>query len=232
MANGTYPLGITELNKKGKDDEGINIRKSANKLIKFEQKLLGKDKKRKINHSSDEESSKAKKLKVSDEDETAADSISNFLANLKQNENDDRISKKKKMIKKKRLHEVSDIREKDENVSDDDLVILPGKILPNNNEQIIKQKNGSQTKSKKIIVDSRKQLKKIKSLQSKTKKIKKTKELDNIECVFERNSGTWVVFDLSREPNGHLVSNMLGRFSSPYNTFVCVSHFDLQVILT
>ncbi|CAH1962858.1 unnamed protein product [Acanthoscelides obtectus] len=47
IAKGVYPLGVKKVVDRKKDEYDMSIRKATNRLVKFEQKLLGKDRKRK-----------------------------------------------------------------------------------------------------------------------------------------------------------------------------------------
>lgn len=218
MANGKYPLGITKLEAKTKDDPDNTIRKAANKQIKFEQ-ILGKDvNKRKRHNSNDqnddlEENVQAKRQKVNN-NKNLQNNIQISPEKKKSEEifnNTEGNQAKKHKKKARKLQENGGNNSKGQEIEDSNIVSV--KNESNNIDNTLKKKN------KRVIVDNTKQLGKIKKIESKKKRSKKqTNVIDNIECVFERNSGTWVVFDVSKEPEESLVPNQIGRllFSTTY----------------
>lgn len=215
MANGKYPLGVTKLEAKTKNDPDINIRKATTKLIKFEQKIRGKDGNKRKRHNSvekdeelDGENVKSKKQKVINNIKNLRNNeqISSEEKNNNEDFNNVKDKQKKKHKKKERIPEtIEETISNDQNIQDSS--ILSEEIQLHN---IVE--NNSKKRSKKVVVDSTKQLGKIKKIENKTIKCRKQKNVtNNIECVFERNSGTWVVFNVSKEPEETLVPNQIGK---------------------
>ncbi|CAG9814854.1 unnamed protein product [Phaedon cochleariae] len=158
LANGEYPLGIKKIERSDMNQPDTNIRKAANRLIKFEQKLLGKNKKRKHDKENDDE-------------------IQGKLRKI-----DDKSKNKKKM---KELN-INEAVEKTNNLR-----------KTTTSKKLSKEKNTIKAtkKSKNHLTKGVKQSVKIKNRNG------HLPDNDNIECVFERNSGTWVVFEVDKEIN-------------------------------
>lgn len=193
LAEGKYPLGIQKLETIDKNEEVINIRKAAKSLIKFEQKLLGKNKKRKrkINDEPGEKG-KVKKQKVLNNDNYLDDGNNKLAVNSKKkikskNNGSSEITKNVGKIKKLN---VVDIFEGNQAVGSDIKTKKPNEKHDDTNKQL----KGNAFVEKNMKVKSK----------------KATDIVENIECVFERNSGTWTVFDVSNEPETNLVPNNIG----------------------
>lgn len=193
MANGKYPLGITKVENKEKNDPDTNIRKAANRLIKFEQKLLGKDRKRKRNDTKKEEEEE----KVDDNVIHKTKKRKLVYKNEIEDEQDDIIKGRMTVNKKKEKASKKVVNENSETIE------------MRNQHRINDVEDNLKKKTKKDGVKATKQIIKRKKSVEKNNK-HETSIIDNIECVFERNSGTWVVFDVSNEPDEALIPNQLG----------------------
>lgn len=216
MANGNYPLGISKLEVKEKNDIDMNIRKAANKLIKFEQKLLGKDRKRKRNISKEQDdglevSIKNKKQKVMNTNTSKNDVVVNSENAINDSNNEVGVRQKKEKANKK----VKDKNfEKNENIHED-------RDATDSDSDV---GNYSKKKTKNVTLSTTKQINKIEKNKAKKKTnndVEQTDDINNIECVFERNSGTWIVFDISKNPEETFVSNHLGRI-------FLITHYDFS----
>ncbi|XP_056641334.1 ribosomal RNA processing protein 1 homolog [Diorhabda sublineata] len=206
LSQGYYPLGIKKIDVKDKHED-INVRKAANRLIKFEKKLLGKNRKRKLDKENNEQGNIEKRLKLQEE-------ISDVLRNEGTKTNSENLltvkSKKKKEKKTKvKVHkeeesktlaehndnQVEEIVEKAKKKKDKLNKLRSDSIM----QTVItkKNQNGSlnsiDSKINSQIIKAKNKLKyqKDKKINEKRKKGISSK----IDCVFKRNSGTWVVYE-------------------------------------
>ncbi|VEN61387.1 unnamed protein product [Callosobruchus maculatus] len=166
LANGEYPLGVKKVLNTKNDHYDTNIRKAANRLIKFEQKLMGKDRKRKRQRTANDQEEEVTIKRSKKENRTLKNS-------------NDKTDEKNKKSNNGALHRETKTKQDFEKFSLDEDV----EIKIKDKSKILKMKEMAKKHSKK-----------------QTRKRKDTKEqsiVDNIECVFERNSGTWVVFDVT-----------------------------------
>lgn len=213
MANGKYPLGITKLETKAKNDPDINIRKAAIRLIKFEQKILGKNANKRKRHNSNEQNEELeqnvniKRQKVINDNKNLRNNTQKSAEKKKSKEILDNVKNKQTKKHKKKERKFETIVENTINNQD----MQDSSLLPVKNESNIIE-NNLKKKSKKVLVDNTKQLGKLKQIENKRNRNRKQKNvINNIECVFKRNSGTWVVFDVSKEPEESLVPNQIGK---------------------
>ncbi|XP_072383222.1 uncharacterized protein [Diabrotica undecimpunctata] len=220
LSNGVYPLGIHKIDVKDKN-EAINIRKSANKLIKFEQKLLGKDRKRKRDKENNEKHGVEKKrIKLENQQKESIKPEKNKTKPGKNQElanGENPVAKKlKKKNKEKHLQEsTKNNRTGNENTSKK---VVENKSHNSKENKSKSEKNKSEiisistavpkTKKNKKSLDviENKQLSSSSIVKAKDKlKNKKNNKLNkklngklgsNIECIIERSSGTWVVYEV------------------------------------
>lgn len=251
MSKGVYPLGVKKVLDEKKNSNDTSIRKATNRLFKFEQKLMGKEKKkRKRSRENCEEKAevprKRKKIdslkndnrnELLNDDDLTQKELAKFT---KRSEGDTskKIRKKKNIEKRKNKNDVNgkvllngdevteeelknfiaqserkldrQIKKTKKNavnkkvrVSGDDVTEELGK----KGDRIVREQQIEDTVEMKAVNRKEKKLKrKIRDVSNDdkvAKRKKKNKEIlheviiDNIECVFERNSGTWVVYDVS-----------------------------------
>lgn len=282
MSKGVYPLGVKKVVDTEKNSYDASIRKATNRLIKFDNKLLGKEKKkrkrskengeekqavpqkrRKKDGSNDEntddeneslngddvdrgdlekfieqsEGNVVKKIKKKNLEKRSEDTVNGDDVSEEELENfivqsEDQLDKKIKKTKK--ISEKNSANKKAVNGDDTAEEELknfmaegngnPG--LKNKKNKIVekRQKNINDSSIEiKSVVKSEKNVKKKRKNESNTDKEAKRKKrnreerhemiIDNIECVFERNSGTWVVYDVSRDKeNIDVPSQQTGSF--------------------
>nr|CAH7769593.1 unnamed protein product [Callosobruchus chinensis] len=167
LAKGVYPLGVKKVLDTKNDQYDMNIRKATNRLIKFEQKLMGKDRKRKRERTATDQ----------EEEEVISKKSKREIRSAKNSNN--QTDGKNKKSNNGVLHRETKTKQDSEKFSLDEDV----EIKIKDKRKILKMKEMAKKHSNK-----------------RARKRKDTKEqsiVDNIECVFERNSGTWVVFDVT-----------------------------------
>ncbi|CAH1104004.1 unnamed protein product [Psylliodes chrysocephalus] len=210
LAKGVYPLGVKKIETNDKDDY-INIRKAATSLIKYDQKISGKKtkKRKRDKENNSEEVVEKKRAKIQSSDESDSNTSNKKLKNKKNEEvvvNGEGSVKVKKSKKKNVLEETASNKSKlDENFD------KKRKRKSDKIDEKTKTKNKSyvpidEIKIKSNVIKAKNKLKN-KDVQIITagKKLRKNRERrdsnENIECIFKRNSGTWVVYDLENSEN-------------------------------
>ncbi|KAJ8917387.1 hypothetical protein NQ315_002411 [Exocentrus adspersus] len=173
MCKGVYPLGVKRVLDLQKDSYDTSVRKAANRLIKFEQKLMGKDKKRKRSGKKDEEKTEVaqKRRKLDQEVDKGESSVTE--KELKEFIQKSEGVKEAKKEKKKRV-------DKEQGVGD-----------KTGDEKTVKL---SKRKRKIDLDEDKKEIKKKRNMKEAALEV----IINNIECVFERNSGTWVVYNIRK----------------------------------
>ncbi|KAK9884181.1 hypothetical protein WA026_005135 [Henosepilachna vigintioctopunctata] len=168
LANGNYPLGETNLKLEKSELNDMKLKKAVNRLVKFENKLLGKNsrsKKRKLDSKDMEHVAKKQKTEEEIEEREQEEGEDNFDAKLeefiKNSEGSLQLEKKNKISTKKQnssnKHEINSKKQKHQVETDTMDIETPIK-----------------------------------------KRIKKSDISDFIpESQFERNSGLWFVFNQS-----------------------------------
>ncbi|GJQ85946.1 Nnp-1 [Trypoxylus dichotomus] len=177
FSRGDYPLGLKKIDKIGKAGYSTKIKQAANRLVKFEKKLLNKDnkkRKRKNNDKIDEKDIRCKKIISKLDNGGPSRDLDEFI---KKSEGNLAIDNKRHKMKEKNRPLDNVDRKK---------LKKKQKIILNGNA------NTKLSREQKVNVDNR-----TKPL---TKGVKKKRRLHesvekNYECTFERNSGTWFVYD-------------------------------------
>lgn len=211
LAKGVYPLGVKKIETNEKDDY-INIRKAATSLIKYDQKISGKKtkKRKRDKENNSEEVVEKKRAKIQSSDESDSNTSNKKKLKNKKNEevvvNGEGSVKVKKSKKKNVLEETASNKSKlDENFD------KKRKRKSDKIDEKTKTKNKSyvpidEIKIKSNVIKAKNKLKN-KDVQIITagNKLRKNRERrdsnENIECIFKRNSGTWVVYDLENSEN-------------------------------
>lgn len=207
LANGKYPLGLTKLEVRKKNQPDTNTRKAVNKLIKFELKLRNQDIKRKrsklIKEGDKEDLEESPKLK---RPKILKNGKDNGLSSQKSNKGS--ITKKKKKNSKGKVNNFvieiqgSDkVRNKDKNLYS---TMIQGKS--NAGEKKAQKKEG-----KVNTISNSKYANKTNLIEKEGKKYNPKSVIGDIECIFKRNSGTWFVIHVSNQLEKSLLPNKIGR---------------------
>nr|XP_023013538.1 ribosomal RNA processing protein 1 homolog [Leptinotarsa decemlineata] len=183
LANGVYPLGVKKVKTIEETDLNLNIRKAANNLIKFEQKLLGKNKKRKIEKVDEQAQIETKRMKITEK--------------VSENTLETSENRKKTNCKERELEIIGESTKERK---------IGSKKVNNKLHRSDGERNACFN-----ISDNRK--KKSKSCRSLKKSEKETQNLENIECIFERNSGVWVVH-VGEDKNKEAAASLQSDFPS------------------
>ncbi|CAG9861641.1 unnamed protein product [Phyllotreta striolata] len=166
LANGVYPLGIKKIQADAND---LNIRKAAKELIKFEQKIMGKNAKKRKHDKENDVISENKRQKLSDCNE-------------------------KNQQKKKKKNRNKNQKASEETTTDIEHSTIKTEMIEKKNKVKvgIEKKNKIRTVKKSNEIKSKS---KLKDLQIALTRIKQAPS-ETLECVLKRNSGTWFVYEL------------------------------------
>ncbi|XP_018565397.1 ribosomal RNA processing protein 1 homolog [Anoplophora glabripennis] len=241
LSKGMYPLGTKQVRDTKTDSYDTSIRKATNRLVKFEKKLLGKEKKKRKSSGDHEETDEVpRKRKKVDKDTIDGKELEKFIGQNLSKKTKKRKKSDDRNVNGKAEHNGDDVTEEElENFivqSEGDLekktkknkklkISINSDKVTEELENSAKQNGGTKKtrKNKKIAENETKNTEEVKVVDEKENKLKRkrrnetntdkteakkkrkkkngTREqiIDNIECVFERNSGTWVVYDVSRD---------------------------------
>lgn len=204
LANGKYPLGITKLEPKERNESYTNTRKAVNNLIKFEIKLRHQNMKRKR--------SKFFKETSEDFDETPKSKRQKILNNEKGNILLSQKKSKEIMIQKKKKNNKAKVNnlfiqiqgsDKDKNTKKHSCT----KTVEHKSSE--DEENTSKKEQKVNEILNTNNANKIKR-RFKKKHYPKS-AIGDVECIFKRNSGTWFVIDVSKNLEESSLPNKIGR---------------------
>lgn len=183
LSNGIYPLGVKKL-KIESDNYDTSIRKAVNRLVKFDKKIMGNNKKQKKKRNLEPMNEQSEDLLTTELQETTTkkkkkkseQKAENLLQFIEQSEGnlDVPLPKRKKRKNLFENDETTTIEKKRHKVEENETDNLESKK---------KRKKKTSANDAEILSD-------VNSIITRP-----YVNLDRIECVFERNSGTWVVFN-------------------------------------
>ncbi|KRT79421.1 hypothetical protein AMK59_6968, partial [Oryctes borbonicus] len=171
FSRGDYPLGMKRIERFRKDGYSTKLKQATNRLVKFEKKLLNKDRKRGKRKRIDKiDEKKIKKQKIISNFDGTSSSAKDLEEFIKVSEGSIKVDDQKEKSKKRKVP----------------LDELNRKKLKQK-QKILVNENGSIKLCKKYNSLSDKGVKRKRPLNKPAEK--------NYECAFERNSGTWFVYD-------------------------------------